>query len=167
MYHNGGQFDVLNTDFPSPQIRAVQGLYGMYVLGDQVVLRWGDSGQKRHLGVFGAFLFVPDQRLNAAPYLFDCGLVGYGLVSSRPKDFAAMGVAYGSYTGSLRSAEADTAAGMASALRKFETTIEWTYGCVIRPGLVLQPSLQYIIHPKGAPAIPNAIAIGVNLVLSF
>jgi carbohydrate-selective porin OprB len=46
-------------------------------------------------------------------------------------------------------------------------TIEWTYGFTVRPGLVLQPSLQYIIHPNGKPAIPNALAIGVNVVINF
>jgi carbohydrate-selective porin OprB len=52
-------------------------------------------------------------------------------------------------------------------MRNFESTIEWTYGFMIRPGLVVQPSLQYIIHPKGTTAIPNALAIGLNLVINL
>ena len=126
----------------------------MYILGDQVVLRWGHSSQNRHLGLYGAFL--------------DTGLVAYGLVARRPKDFAAMGLAYGSYAPGFRQTEqSGNPAGLPITMRDFETTVEWTYGCTIRPGLVVQPSLQYLVHPKGTTAIPNAFAIGVNLVINF
>jgi len=63
--------------------------------------------------------------------------------------------------------QAETPVGLSIAMPDFESTVEWTYGCLIRPGLVLQPSLQYIIHPKGKTAIPNALAIGINLVINF
>lgn len=165
VYFNGGQFDVLST---GAQTRTVRGRHGLYILGDQVVLRWGDSSQDRHLGLYGAFLVARGQRLNSAPYFFDTGLVAYGLVARLPKDFAAMGVAYGSYAPGVRQTEqSGNPAGAPITMRNFETTIEWTYGCRIRPGLVVQPSLQYLIHPKGITAIPNALAIGVNLVINF
>ena len=164
-YFNGGQFEVLTT---GGQTRTVHGLYGLYILGDQVVARWGDSSQNRHLGWYGAFLATPGQHLNSAPYFFDTGLVAYGPVVRRPKDFAAMGLAYGSYAPGFRQAEpAGIPAGMPITARNFETTVEWTYGCTIRPGLVVQPSLQYLIHPKGTTAVPNALALGLNLVINF
>jgi porin len=117
----------------------------------------------------GAFLAAPGHRLNSAPYFFDTGLVAYGPVVHRPKDFAAMGLAYGSYAPGFRQTEQSgiPSAAMPITTRNFETTVEWTYGCTIRPGLVVQPSLQYLIHPKGTTAIPNALAIGVNLVINF
>jgi porin len=148
VFYNGGPFEVL--DLPA-QPRTVHGISGVYILGDQVLSRWGDPAQNRHLGVFGAFLAVPDQRLNSMPYFFDSGFVAYGLLARRPKDFVAIGAAYGSYP---------------APIRHPESTIEWTYGCVIKPGLVLQPSLQYI-HPKGTTAIANALALGINLVINF
>jgi carbohydrate-selective porin OprB len=46
-------------------------------------------------------------------------------------------------------------------------TLEWTYGCTVRPGLLVQPSLQYLVNPGGEKAIPNALAIGVNIVFNF
>ena len=46
-------------------------------------------------------------------------------------------------------------------------TLEWTYGCTVGPGLVVRPSLQYLINPGGRKALPNALAIGVNVVLNF
>ena len=169
VYFNGGAFEVLNTSSSGQQIHTVHGLYGLYVLGDQAILRWGDSSQNQHLGVFGALLtVVPGLRLNSAPYFFDAGLVAYGPTPRRPRDFAAVGIAYASYTARLQPAEqANAAVALPIEPRNFESTVELTYGCAIRAGLVLQPSLQYIIHPKGATAIPNATAIGINLVINF
>jgi porin len=166
VYYNGGAFEVLTARGTST--RTVHGIYGLYVLGDQVLSRWGDPGQNRHLGVFGAFLAAPRRPLNSAPYFFDGGFVAYGLVTRRPKDFAATGIAYGSYTANLLPAEPAHVPPVAPvAMRDFESTIEWTYGCVIRSGLVVQPSLQYIVHTKGATSIPNALAIGINVVINF
>jgi porin len=163
VYWNGGRFDVLRGS----QIQTVHGIYGLYVLGDQVVARWGDSGQNRHLGVFGAFLASPDRHLDMAPYFFDTGLVAYGALARRPKDFVAVGVAYGSYTAAFPPLELGPLPGTPVTMRDFESTVEWTYGCRIRPGLVVQPSVQYLIHPKGTGSIPNALAIGLNLVVNF
>src|SRR5262249_53452930 len=139
-----------------------------YVLGDQTILRWGDLAEKRHLGVFAAFVCAPDQRVNQVPYFFDAGLVAYGFLPSRPRDFAAFGVAYGSYSGDLRHAEevqalADPAAGVQS----WEMTLEFSYGCTVKPGLLVQPCLQYLVNPGGNRAVPNALAVGVNVVVNF
>jgi carbohydrate-selective porin OprB len=46
-------------------------------------------------------------------------------------------------------------------------TLELTYGCTVRPGLLFQPSLQYLINPGGNKAVPNALAMGVNVVINF
>jgi carbohydrate-selective porin OprB len=35
------------------------------------------------------------------------------------------------------------------------------------PGLLIQPDVQYIIRPSGDPAIPNALAIGLNFVVNM
>jgi porin len=164
-YFNGGQFHVLDA---GELTRTVHGLYGLYILGDQVVSRWGDSTQDRHLALYGAFLSSPGQRLNSTPYFFDTGLVAYGLLARRPKDFAAIGLAYGSYApGFQQTEQSGNPAVMPITMRNFETTVEWTYGCTIRPGLVIQPSLQYLVHPKGTTTIPNALALGINLVINF
>ena len=40
----------------------MHGLYSLYILGDQVLVLWGHSGQNRHLGLFGALTVLPDQR---------------------------------------------------------------------------------------------------------
>ena len=111
---------------------------------------------------------APDQRVNTAPCFFDAGLVAYGFLPSRPRDFAAFGVAYGSYSGDLRRAE-EIQAGTdpAVGVQSYEMTLEWTYGCTVKPGLLVQPSVQYLVNPGGNKAIPNALAVGANVVISF
>jgi porin len=142
--------------------------YGFYLVGDQALARWGDPQEKRHLGAFAAFVCAPDQRVNAAPYYIDTGLVAYGLLPSRPRDYAAFGLAYGSYSGDLRRAEelqalSDPTVGV----QTWEMTVEWSYGCTVRPGLLVQPSLQYLVNPGGNMSVPNALAVGMHAVFNF
>ena len=128
------------STLPSPASRSIlcTASTAYTSLGDQAILRWDGSSQNRHLGVFGAFLTVPGQRLNSAPYFFDTGVVAYGPTPRRPRDFAAMGIAYASYTALLRPAErAHAPPSLSIEQRNFESTIELTYGCAIKAGLVL------------------------------
>jgi porin len=162
-YFNGGDAEVFGR--PS---EAVQARYGFYVLGDQALVRWGDLSEKRHLGVFAAFVAAPDQGVNQLPYFFDAGFVAYGFLPSRPRDFAGFGVAYGSYSGDLRrEVEVQAFTDPAIGVQNWEMTLEWTYGCTLKPGLLVQPDLQYLINPAGNKAIPNALAVGVNVVVNF
>ncbi len=165
-YYNGGSANVFESGLMGQPSQTERGRYGLYVLGDQVLLRFGDSGTDRHLGAFGAFTFAPDQRVNKVPYFFDTGLVMYGPSRSRPKDFAGFAVVYGSYSGDLRRAE-EIQANPSVGVQNFEMALEATYGWTIRPGLLLQPDVQYVIHPNGNKAIRNALVIGVNIVINL
>jgi porin len=167
-YFNAGNAEIFGSGLANQPSATVQARYGFYLLGDQAIMRWGDPAEKRHLGAFAAFVCAPDQRVNELPYFFDAGLVAYGLLPNRPRDFAAFGVAYGSYSGDLRHAEEVQALiDPAVSVQNWEMTLEFTYGCTVRPGLLVQPDLQYLINPGGNKAVPNALAIGVNVVLNF
>jgi porin len=124
------------------------GRFGLYLVGDQELVRWGAPAQHRHLGAFAAAVFAPRRQANPLPAFLDGGLVLYGPTSKRAKDFVGVGVVYGAYR-----------------VRDFEMTLEATYGLKLLPGLVLQPDLQYLIHPSGMPSIPNALAVGANVVV--
>ncbi|HEY1861842.1 MAG TPA: carbohydrate porin, partial [Gemmataceae bacterium] len=101
-WFNGGSADV----FGSGQAKETElGRYGFYVLGDQVLARWGGPAEKRHMGVFASFVCAPDERVNQLPYFFDAGLVAYGFLPSRPRDFAALAFVFGSYSSDLRRAQ--------------------------------------------------------------
>jgi len=104
-YLNGGSAEVVGTGLASQPSETPQARYGFYVVSDQAIVRWGDLAEKRHLGVFAAFACAPNQRVDQLPYFFDTGLVAYGFLPSRPRDFAGLGLAYGSYSSDLRSAE--------------------------------------------------------------
>ena len=102
------------------------------------------------------------------PYFFDAGFVAYGFLSSRPRDFAGFGVVYGSYSSNLRRAEENQALTNPSVrVQDWEMTLEWTYGCTVRPGLLVQPSLQYIVNPGGDESVSSALVIGLNFVFNF
>jgi porin len=167
-YYNGGSAEVFGSGLAGQPGETVRARYGFYLLGDQALARWGDPAEKRHLGTFAAFVCAPDQRVNTAPYFFDAGVVAYGFLPSRPRDFAGFGVAYGSYSGDLRRAEEFQAVAYpAVGVQSWEMTLEWNYGCTVKPGLLVQPSLQYLVNPGGNKAVPNALAIGVNIVFNF
>jgi porin len=167
-YFNGGNADAFGSGQAGLTSETVRGRYGFYILGDQAIVRWGDPKEKRHLGAFAAFVCAPDQRVNQMPYFFDAGMVAYGFLPARPRDFAALGVAYGSYSDDLRQAEAMQAVNNpAVSVQNFEMTLELSYGCTIRPGLLVQPGVQYIVNPGGNDAIPNALATGINVVFNF
>jgi porin len=167
-YFNGGRADRFTSDLAGQPSETVQARYGFYLVGDQAVMRWGDQAERRHLGVFAAFVCAPDQRVNPMPYFADTGLVAYGLLPKRPRDFVGFGVAYGSYSGDLKHAEEIQALTVPTVgVQTREMALEFTYGCTVRPGLLVQPDLQYLIDPGGNKAIPNALAVGVNLVFNF
>jgi carbohydrate-selective porin OprB len=115
--------------------------------------------------VFGAFTAAPDQRVNQVPYFFDSGLVVYGPSRRRLKDFIGSAGVCGSYSSDLRRTEEiqPTIRG----IQHFETTFELNYGWTIRPVLLMQPDLQYIVHPNGNERLPNALAIGLNIVVNL
>lgn len=167
-YFNGGSAEVFGSSPPGESPETVHGRYGLYILGDQALARWGDPAQKRHLGAFAAFVTAPDETINQVPYFFDTGLVAYGFLRCRPRDFAGLAVVYGSYSGDLRRAEElQAVTAPTTSVQTQEMTVELNYGWTVRPGLLMQPSLQYIVNPAGDKTIPNALAVGINLVFKF
>jgi porin len=188
-YTGGTQYAVSNG-----ALEVVHGLYGFYALGDQQVWRLkppsgmpraeaelsrcGDAERQRHLGVFASVIVVPEPRTNIVPYYFNVGVMSYGLNPKRPRDFSGLGLAYAS--NSRGPASIPPVSGTEHTplpVPPNEETLELTYGFALRPGILLQPSLQYILHPKEITSIPNtfppgasvpnALALGVNFVISF
>jgi porin len=87
--------------------------------------------------------------------------LGFGVVKAAPfpgrkDDQLGLAVARAGFGGDAR---------RALDLPNAETAIEETYRYVAGPHLSLQPDLQYIIHPASAPHLPNALAVGLRLIL--
>jgi porin len=113
-------------------------------------------------------VIAPDQSVSPMPYSAFGGLVAYGPMASRPKDFLSLGVAYGGFSSDLRQAQRIEQFTDPSVLPQlFEMTIEASYGIQVQPGLVLQPGMQVIVNPGGSPDVDTAIAAGVNAVIRF
>ena len=187
-YSGGTHYSVKNGS-----LVPVKGLSGFYALADQNLFRlnapsdtpksseelsrWGEAELERRVVAFASAVVVPEARTNIVPYFFNVGLISFGLSPSRPRDLFGAGFAYGSH--SRGPSAGMSAVGEPSAPRTpaNEGTLEVTYGFALRPGVLLQPDLQYILHPIGVPsgsrapasnaATPNATAIGVNVVVNF
>lgn len=167
-YWNGGNAPVLGLGAAGQAARTAQGRYGFYILGDQAIVRWGDVQSNRHLGAFAAFVYAPDQRVNPLPYFFDAGIVAYGFLPNRPHDFAAVGIAYGLYSGQPRQASTTQSLNKpGTSGRTFESTVELSYGWTLRPGLLVQPDVQYIVDPGGSRTIANSLTVGLNILFNF
>jgi porin len=88
---------------------------------------------------------------------FGAGLVGQGLIAARPEDRIGLAIA--------RAAIGDPAR-RAFGLPAAETSIELSYQAKIHDTFALQPDLQYIVHPAAAANIPNALVLGLRLVVT-
>ncbi len=144
------------------------GRHGFYLVADQAVARLGAPAEGRQVGVFGSLVSAPDQAVSPMPLFFSTGVVANGPFAGRPRDVLALGLAYGRYSGALRNGqEAQALLDPAIRPQVSELTLELSYAVQLLPGLSLQPGIQYLIHPGGSPSTPNALALGVNAVVSF
>lgn len=175
-YYNGGSFSDFNGRVLGPSAAAfglvpqtTQGNCGFYLLADQIYYQMSDPEGRRWLGVFGSFLFAPDQEINLMPFFFNGGFVFRGLFPSRPTDFGGFGVIFGEFSSDLRDAQRLAQRQNPSVgVQSNEMALEWTYAFRIREGrMIFQPDIQYIIRPGAAGLIPNALAIGLQLALNF
>lgn len=189
-FYTGGAHDTVSKGV----LTSVHGLYGFYALADRrlwrlqapsgspkaeaELSRWGEAEHERHVGVFASAVVVPEPRTNVMPYFFNVGAVSYGLNPQRPRDYFGAGVAYGSYSrGPVPGVSGATSGAATIPVPPNEATLEVNYGYALRPGVLFQPSLQYIIHPKGLASIPNglaansgvpnALAVGINTIINF
>ena len=158
----GGSVPAYNTASSST------GRHGFYLVADQALARLGSKATGRQVGMFGSLVVAPDQAVSPMPFFFSTGVVATGPLASRPKDVLALGVAYGGYSGDLRRQQQAQAL-LDAAIRPqvSELTLELSYAIQVLPGLSLQPGIQYLIHPGGSTSTPNALALGLNAVVSF
>ena len=144
------------------------GRFGAYAVADQALVRFGKPSSNRHLGVFGSLVVAPNEAVSPMPYYFSSGLVAYGPMECRPKDFVAFGLACGAYSSQLRSEQSSQqSAGTPVLPQLYGMTVELSYGIQVLPGLIIQPGAQMLVNPGGNPGTPSALALGVNAVVSF
>ncbi len=116
------------------------GNWGIYGAADQMVWRNGD----RRLSLFLRGSYSPADR-NLITWYIDGGAGFKGLVPGRADDVLTFGASYASISGDA--AAADTDAG--NMARNYELLFELSYALQITPWWIVQPDLQYIVHPNG------------------
>lgn len=114
------------------------------------------------LGGFTRFAFEPTDR-NEISFYFDAGLVYQGLIPARPAD--SLGVAMG---------YAKLSPGAVSSLRDdgavdpgYSIMVEVTYQAVITDWFIVQPDIQYIIHPSATRDFANSLVLGLRTTVTF
>jgi porin len=100
-------------------------------------------------------LGLADGRVQAVAAYAGGGLNWSGLVPGRKSDSFGVAVAHAVIGGPAHDAQ---------GLPPAETTLEATYSLRLNRYLRLQPDVQHIIHPAGAPNLRNATAVGLRLV---
>jgi porin len=153
------QFPDLVDTLPSGAPVRHRGSAGAYIIGDGTV--W--SGRPGRPGPLTAFaqLGLGDGRVNQIG-----GYLGGGLTLSAPFAGRAqdeLGLAVAAALNGSHYERAQMAAGAPAA---GETTVELTYLAQLRVWLTVQPDIQYVIHPGGAPGVRNAVVPGLRIAVS-
>ena len=85
------------------------------------------------------------------------GIVGQGVIAGRPEDRLGFAIAR---------AENGAQSQSAFHLHSAETSYELTYQVKLHDTVALQPDLQYVVHPSSGANAPNALVVGLRLVLT-
>ncbi|GLK78320.1 carbohydrate porin [Methylopila turkensis] len=151
--------------------------FNVYAVWDQQVFRPEGEDDEAGFGVFARVILGPSDR-NAVSAYVDGGVVVRGMVPSRPADVFGVAVAYADFSPALAHADraANVEAGVRGPVRDFEMTFEANYRAEIVPGLTVQPTAQYVVHPGGSVAhpkgdgrrrIPDALVFGLTTIARF
>lgn len=142
--------DLVDT-LPSGAPVQHRGSGGAYLIGDLTV---------RSLTAF-AQLGLGDGRVNQIGGYLGGGFTLTAPFPSRAQD--ALGLAVAAARNGSHYERTLTSAGVAAA---GETTVELTYLASFGSWLTVQPDVQYVIHPGGTRARPNALVPGLRIALS-
>jgi porin len=183
-YHNGdfadqrvGSDGLSLADPRSNGVPAVRGTnFGVYAIVDQTVWR-PDAGSDRGIAVFQRVATGPADR-NFVSLNIDGGVTWKGMSAARADDILGLGVSYARIGDRARALDRDFGVfGMPHPVGDFEAVVELTYRAQLAPWLIVQPDLQYVIHPGGRIADPadpsgrrlvrNALVLGLRVAITF
>ena len=148
--------------------RSLNDNWGLYAVAEQNIWNPSPALEERGLSLFARVAAVPSDR-NLISFTVDTGLHYVGLFPGRPHDVTGVGFSYSRISNRARDLARDenVLADAAAPLPDYEAVLEWTYRIEIKPWWYLQPDVQYIVHPGGSSAIPDALVIGLRCVFSL
>ena len=145
---------------------------GIYALADQMVWR----SEKQSLNLFIRGGFAPSDR-NLISYSVDVGAGLKGPLQGRADDTLTFGVSYAKISKDAAALDQDTLVlnGPPYPIRNEEVLFELSYQAQIAPWWIVQPDLQFIVHPGGNVPDPNnpnvtvgnALVVGVRSTIKF
>lgn len=184
-WHHFGRFDDLRFDregfslahpLSSGTARQFRGTSGIYGIVDQQIYRPEGGGPDSGISVFSRMSGAPSDR-NLINFFWDGGVVFSGMLPTRPDDRFGASFIYARMSDGARAIDRDVIAfsGVAQPIRAYEMTIELSYQAQVKPGWILQPLFQYIIHPGGhvpdpvfpERAIKSGALLGVRSTVAF
>jgi porin len=150
-----------------------RGDWGVYGVLDRTLWKSDTSS----VSVFTrAGIAQPDNR-NLVSWYFDAGVGVKGLLPGRPDDTLTGAIAHSRISSVASARDVDTLLlnGPPYPIRTSETVFELSYQAQVAPWWILQPDLQYIVHPGGnvpdpsnaARAVGNAFLVGVRSTMAF
>jgi porin len=165
-FHSGDfsdqRFDNTGLSLASPTSsgvpRNLQHDYGAYLIVDQIV--WHKPGTDDDgIAAFFRGSWAPADR-NLVAYYADGGVTFKGLIADRSNDVLGIAFAFADISSDDEALDRDARrfSGIALPVRDYEATLELTYHVQINTWWSMQPDIQYIMHPGGNVALPNAIA---------
>jgi porin len=145
------------------------GNYSIYAVMDQTV--WQSSADSsRNLNIFARIMGAPADQ-NLIEFSFNGGITLAAPIPGRDNDQA--GIDFGLGKVSSRVADFDRDEGL--PMQGTEGLIELTYQAQVKPWLVLQPDVQFVVNPGAGvldPADPthnlrNELVVGTRAVVTF
>lgn len=168
-YHTG-EFTRLSDSF-APVPRTQTGTWGLYLVAEQTLwLVDTGAGEPTEEGLH-AFLraAAAPEDVNLVSLYAEGGLRYFGLLPGRPDDSLGLACAFGRMSDDFRRAsQLDQATSGGSAPPPdHELVMEATYEFQLTPWWSLQPDVQWVHHPGGSAALPDAWVLTLRTTLIF
>ncbi len=166
----GGWYDSSVFTFLRRPARTRHGNGGAWVQGEQMVYR-EPQDDAQGLTPFVALSGSPPA-VSVMPINLMAGLVYRGLFPDRDADTTVLGLVWGAFSDDLaqRERDAQRVGRRTRGPKDDEIAIELGHRFVMAPWLpwlTVQPDVQYIVDPGGSGDIPDALALGVQLAVTF
>ena len=169
-YKFGGYYDSSSVNDAAYADLRRTGRYGVYALVDQMLFRLQPDTDR------GLIAFAQgtrsDKRTSPLPFSLNAGLILQGPFASRPADYLAFGVVYEPLNRRVYNAQRDRLfqqEALDPSLYHGETDMELGYGLSLAPWLMINPNVQYMIHPGAFTYTQgkNALVVGVQAKVLF
>jgi porin len=160
-YILGGYYS--NFSFPELNGSNIQhNAYGFYAMGQQMLCQ-SAADLCTNFSVWGGLTFAPQQDISLLPLMGFAGTIWRGVVRGRDRDQLLL-----TYLASgLSRNYADSVVEYGGKRPTAEHVLEASYQIWVNKYYKVQPDIQYIIRPKGAGNIRDALVIGIQFLATF